>query len=1056
MNKTAKQNLQYKISPVKITIPVLAVVDKTIHIEFNLLYKPNRIVDTVVEYCKIIFPSGGVLESDSIYMKVNSTREKVSLDVPLNKEFLKKAVRIKIGCITNSDVIEVEFTRNLAGETTLYNIVEMKMTPAKFKLFQQVKEQGVVRKNNGQKQQKTIQENSFREEMDQEYIVPESKRYQNDILKVYKDSIYREMLYLRHNGGRKYKVSNGVRITSKNGVYSYGFELESELFLSDAAPIKLIVGTKEAEGYVIVCEDFEIILVIDTDFGDKISSAFIAVEPWKLLESLNKRLNQITRNDKLVVKLLEEGPKLGGLPAKNILKGQSMAKDRVKSSDITIIWGPPGTGKTYTMAEIALDFIKKQQSILIVSHSNVSVDGVLNKVVQMLPASNKMELLQRGKILRYGYVRDEELEKEPYAVSFNYVLWKHRAEKEKMERLQKEKARLKNASRFSEERERVEKELKAIRKYLKDEEKEAVKKAQLVSTTISKVYADKIFEQKKYDVVMFDEVSMAYIPQIICAASHAKSKFICVGDFYQLAPIVQADKNDILKKDIFSYLNITDGALKIYGHPWLVMLDEQRRMHPDIAEFSNRYIYHRQLKNHKSVLTNRDAIVNRGPLTGNAMNLLDLSGTYCAAGKTADNSRFNILQGILSFSTAITAEKSQENSVGIITPYAAQTRLIRAMILDYRQYENTGIACSTVHQFQGSERNVIIFDSVESYPSGKPGWLMSKDENSSLTRLINVAVTRAKGKLITVANRSFWVRKFQNSHNIFYLLVSHLLEKSNVIGTKEQKLNQYFKTINTSRLISYYPDPEACLDELLKDIRNAKERIIVSIPDGHLDAAYAETLFKYLMQAKHSGVQLLMKTADYENLPDRWKPYCWESDNAVFPVIAIDNSVIWYDVPFANSRFTDGPYISNTVCSSIFRITGMHTIEMIHSLAGLVMRTDKDIATHMQPKEYIAGDKNANKVSGREKGLAVYIEKHMRCPECRKQLRLTRNAKGTVFLKCADCKHVEYLTTDMVKEYLLAEKIRCPQHGCMLSVHLGKQGVYLRCQEGHFLKPDEI
>lgn len=1052
MDKMIKQNLQYKTSPVKITIPVLKVIDKMIQIEFNLLFKSNRIVDTVIESCKILLPSGEILVSDSIYKRSNSTRENVLLEVPFTKEFLKKNVQIIVRCITNSEVVEVNFLRNSAGETVLYNISELRMTPADFKTFQKVKELGIIRQNRLQNQEKDF--SNFVDES--ENVIPKSQQYHNDILKKYTDAVYREMLYLRHNGGRKYKVSNGVQITSQNGVYSYGFELESELFLSDDAPVKLIVGSQEVEGYVIVCEDFEIILAVDADFGNSISSAFIAVEPWKLLESLNKRLNQISRNDKLVVKLLEEGPKLGRQPAKNIAKGQSLAKEKAKSSDITIIWGPPGTGKTHTMAEIALDFMKQQKSILVVSHSNVSVDGVLNKVVQMLPAQKKKELLKQGKILRYGFVRDEELEKEPYAVSFNYVLLNHPTEKEKMERLQKEKAKLKNTGRFSKEREQVEKELKAIRKYLKDEEKQAVKKAQIVSTTISKVYADKMFEGKKYDVVMFDEVSMAYIPQIICAASHAESKFICVGDFYQLAPIVQADKNDVLKKDIFSYLNITDGALKIYGHPWLVMLDEQRRMHPDIAAFSNQYMYHKQLKNHKSVLTNREAIVNRNPFAGYAMNLLDLSGSYCAAGKTADNSRFNILQGIVSFSTAITAEKSQEQSVGIITPYAAQTRLIRAMILDYRLHETTEIACSTVHQFQGSERNVIIFDSVESYPSGKPGWLMSKDENSSLTRLINVAVTRAKGKLITVANRSFWVRKFQNSRNIFYFLVLHLLERGNVTGAKEQKLSQYFKTMDTGRLIKYYESRKVCLTDLQKDIANAKTRIIVSIPDGNLDAAYADTLLKSLLQAKYNGVQLLIKTMDYEKLPEHWKVFCWESDNAVFPLIAIDDTAIWYDVPFANSKFVDGPYISNTVCSSIFRITGQHTVEMIHSLAGLPMRTNGDIVTHMQPKDLVTANSKTKQSNKKERGLAAYIEKHMCCSECSQPLQLTRSAKGTVYLKCPDCKHMEYLTTAMVKEYLLAEKVRCPQHGSMLSVHLGKQGVYLRCKEGHFLKPDEI
>ena len=59
----------------------------------------------------------------------------------------------------------------------------------------------------------------------------------------------------------------------------------------------------------------------------------------------------------------------------------------------------------------------------------------------------------------------------------------------------------------------------------------------MVATTISKATIDHLFDEKRYDLVMFDEVSMAYVTQIFCAAKIAKEKFMCVGDFNQLAPI---------------------------------------------------------------------------------------------------------------------------------------------------------------------------------------------------------------------------------------------------------------------------------------------------------------------------------------------------------------------------------------------------------------------------------------------------------------------------------------------------------------------------------------
>ena len=272
---------------------------------------------------------------------------------------------------------------------------------------------------------------------------------------------------------------------------------------------------------------------------------------------------------------------------------------------------------------------------------------------------------------------------------------------------------------------------------------------------------------------------MAYVPQIVAAASFATEHLICVGDFRQLSPIVQ-EKNAkaVLGKDLFEFLNISKGVRDINPHPWLILLDEQRRMHPAISAFPSKFIYNGLLKDHPSVITKRNKIAATAPFN-QPMCLIDLYGTCCFGSKNEDNSRFNILSAVFSFATALKAEKSQvvisdcsdEEKVGIITPYAAQTRLIKAMIQDHRQSKKTtNVSCATVHQFQGSERNVVIFDAVESCPSTRAGWLMAKNEGGSVTRLINVALTRSRGKFIVIANKAFWLNKFE-SNNMFYSLI---------------------------------------------------------------------------------------------------------------------------------------------------------------------------------------------------------------------------------------------------------------------------------------------
>ena len=46
-----------------------------------------------------------------------------------------------------------------------------------------------------------------------------------------------------------------------------------------------------------------------------------------------------------------------------------------------------------------------------------------------------------------------------------------------------------------------------------------------VATTISKATADKEIYKQQFDVVIFDEASMAYVPQVVFAAGLAKSFF---------------------------------------------------------------------------------------------------------------------------------------------------------------------------------------------------------------------------------------------------------------------------------------------------------------------------------------------------------------------------------------------------------------------------------------------------------------------------------------------------------------------------------------------------
>lgn len=233
------------------------------------------------------------------------------------------------------------------------------------------------------------------------------------------------------------------------------------------------------------------------------------------------------------------------------------------------------------------------------SYSNVSVDGAIKRVFQ------KDTKTAPGKIVRYGYPRDKELLQHEFLTSYNLVLKKRPDLYNERQTLLK---LIKTLSRTSNKYVETRKRLAKIRDLMNEEEKKAVRKADFVATTVSKAIADITIFGQKFDTVIFDEASMAYIPQIIFSAGLALKHFICMGDFAQLPPIVQSDSSISLNADIFKFCGITDAVEAGYAHEWLCMLDTQYRMHPDIAEFSSRTMYHGLLRSDENLYKKRRSI----------------------------------------------------------------------------------------------------------------------------------------------------------------------------------------------------------------------------------------------------------------------------------------------------------------------------------------------------------------------------------------------------------------------------------------------------------------
>ena len=155
--------------------------------------------------------------------------------------------------------------------------------------------------------------------------------------------------------------------------------------------------------------------------------------------------------------------------------------------------------------------------------------------------------------------------------------------------------------------------------------------AKVIATSLTKATIAKQMDDQKFDVVVVDEASMAPMPSLYFAAGRAAQKAVVVGDFRQLPPICQAEKDNKehvkkwLGRDIFNQAGIQRAVDERQPEPRLTMLRRQYRMHPDISRLSNGIIYSGQLVDALSRDAPRDisAFLEKSPFATSPLVLYD-------------------------------------------------------------------------------------------------------------------------------------------------------------------------------------------------------------------------------------------------------------------------------------------------------------------------------------------------------------------------------------------------------------------------------------------------
>ncbi|WHY36345.1 AAA domain-containing protein [Cytobacillus firmus] len=715
-------------------------------------------------------------------------------------------------------------------------------------------------------------------------------------------AIQAEILHLKKYGSSRWLILNG-RLLSKSDAYTYFFDTPSALKIPTGSSIKIDWGSKRVEGRILSAEGNNVILALKEDIGSDLSEAFLLHDPWELLDQLFQRLEDIkdSKRKRSRIKKLMDPSMSPKHPADKVKSSTHELILRSKYNPVTYVWGPPGTGKTYTLARVAANKYFKGQNVLILAHSNQAIDVLMAEISAF--ASGKRTIAD-GDLLRYGSQIGPALINH-HSLTAEFLLNKqHSNLSEQKAALMEDRRLLKqDLSRSFSQRDsdlliEIEKKLSGVLEKIRQKEIEFVKNASIIGTTLAKAASDPAIYEKNFDLVIIDEASMAYVPQAAFAASLGKRVIIC-GDFKQLPPIA-ASKHKLsekwLREDIFHHSGVSDAVKDGHLHPHLFLLKEQRRMHPDISAFSNKHIYHSLVGDHPDVLAARAPIAACKPFPGNASILINTNGSGEYGIKDgSSNSRINLWNLLLGFQLIHEAYTGGSRSIGYVTPYRAQALLLEQLLCEIYEEERASadIIAATVHRFQGSERDVMIFDSADAAPHDRAGMLLIGKDNE---RLLNVAITRTKGKFIHICDMQFIQSKvFRNK--TWRKLADHQAHNGQAIHPDQ--IGMWIK--NQHPRLQWMHAKK--LEKVFEDISKARKEIIISLPNGHgLGKEWGQAVSNRPPKTK---LILLAEHAVPFISPDEISAICLP-----FPFLLIDRQILWLGMPAETHKNALPPYVA--------------------------------------------------------------------------------------------------------------------------------------------------
>jgi len=641
-------------------------------------------------------------------------------------------------------------------------------------------------------------------------------------------------------------------------------------------------------------------LNVPTEYNNNFSIQYV----WKStsFDRMRKALQEFSNNSNCVSsyiyhKLLghQTGPepnydsdlqndfKLSKYSAENLHelnRSQAFAVRHALDHQLSLINGPPGTGKTVTSATLVYHMVKKQPAndrkpVLVCAPSNTAVDQLTLKIHQT--GLKVVRLMAKSREAINSPVSFLALHNQLRSLDVGVT-----SELGKLQQLKDETGEL---SMVDDRR---------YRKLKRQYEKKLLDAADVICCTCIGA-GDIRLADMRFNCVLIDESMQSTEPECMVPVVLGTQKLVLVGDNCQTGPCVLNKKaaKAGLAQSLF------DRLVVLGIRP--IRLEVQYRMHPLLSHFPSNFFYEGCLQNGVTAADRQiKGFEFNWPQPNKPMMF------YCSQGNeeiaSSGTSYLNRTEAVFveKLTTKLLQCGLKPSQIGIVTPYEGQRAHI-VMCMQYNGQLNNKlyqeIEVASVDAFQGREKDFIIMSAVRSNEHQGIGFL-----NDS--RRLNVALTRAKYGIIIVGNP-----KVLSKQPLWYHLLTFYKEHKVLVEGPLSNLKECMIQLNRPRKMLNHFVPG---NNYLRNVQNQQLNENLNIIDNQFNSMNLGNIASLLSNLSNLGLSTFNNFNNQFRSHDPLGYISAERVSSNFTNLPVPIGMFINMAPSTNSPITSQRYLSTS------------------------------------------------------------------------------------------------------------------------------------------------